>query len=150
MRLLIASLFLGLGLMAGCGGSSGSAKAKVTGKVTVAGKGPLTGGNIRFVLASDTSKGSGGIIKADGSYEVVDAPVGECKVTIDNEHLKVGGSTGGDGKKVITAPKGVDIPGGDVTANRYMKIESSFTKADTTSLTFTVPSGGGSKDFEVK
>ena len=27
------------------------------------------------------------LIKADGTYEVPDAPVGECKVVIDNSHL---------------------------------------------------------------
>lgn len=62
-------------------------RVKVSGKVTVAGKGPLTGGSIRFVSASDPAKFGSGTIKAEGDYEIFDAPVGECKIVIDNSQF---------------------------------------------------------------
>ena len=120
---------------AGCGG--GDRRASVSGKVTVAGKGPLTGGNIRFVSAADPNKTGGGQIKPDGSFEVSDAPVGACKVVIDNTHLDPsqskaaampgvpmqgmkgmpggpavggGGAKKEDKAKMGEAPKGADVP----------------------------------------
>jgi hypothetical protein len=53
-------------------------------KVTIDGQ-SVTGGSIRcHPTAADTkSKPSGGVIGADGSYSVPDAPVGACKVTVD-------------------------------------------------------------------
>ncbi|AMV29737.1 hypothetical protein VT84_35420 [Gemmata sp. SH-PL17] len=74
-----------LALLAGCGASD--KRATVSGKVTVAGKAGLPGGIIRFVSAENPSRIGGGTIKPDGTYEVTDAPVGECKVIIDNSHL---------------------------------------------------------------
>jgi hypothetical protein len=69
----------------GCGKTD--KRAPVSGKVTVVGKAALTGGNIQFISASDPNRIGAGLIKADGTYEVFDAPVGECKVVIDNTHL---------------------------------------------------------------
>ncbi len=74
-----------LALLAGCGG--GDKRATVSGKVTVAGKAGLSGGIIRFISAENPNRIGGGTIKPDGTYEVTDAPVGECKVIIDNTHL---------------------------------------------------------------
>lgn len=78
---------VGLGAMLVLSGCGSDRRASVSGKVTVAGKGPLPGGNIRFISVADPNKIGGGQIKADGTYEVPDAPVGECKVVIDNTHL---------------------------------------------------------------
>ena len=86
-------MLAGMIALAGCGGSDG--RGTVTGKVTVAGKGPLTGGSIQFISVADASLYGGGQIRPDGTYEVVDAPLGECKVVIDNKHLQVGGNTMG-------------------------------------------------------
>jgi hypothetical protein len=82
MRIL--SLAAGLALLAiGCGGDK---RAEVSGKVTMAGK-SLPGGIITFVSASDSNRVGTGVISADGNYRVGDAPVGECKVVVDNSHL---------------------------------------------------------------
>lgn len=70
--------------IAGC---SSDRRAPVTGKITVEGKGPLPGGSIRFVSVSNPDRFGSGIIHSDGTYKVADAPVGECKVVIDNSHL---------------------------------------------------------------
>lgn len=87
-------LFLPLAVAAvGCGGKH--PVATVSGKVTVAGKNPLPGGNITFHLASDTSLVAGAVIKSDGTFEVVDVPVGECKVVIDNTNLDLSKKSAG-------------------------------------------------------
>jgi hypothetical protein len=70
--------------LTGCGGDK---RAEVTGTVSVAGKGPLSGGMITFVSAADPKRVSSGVIAADGKYRVGDAPTGACKVTVDNSHL---------------------------------------------------------------
>jgi len=156
--------------LAGCGPHP---RASVKGKVTVAGKGPLTGGAIQFVLDSDPTQIAGGVIHADGSYEVLDAPVGECKVLIDNEHLQKGGkmqgpmvpgylaggakaAPAGATSKMGTSPKGLEVPPGTgepVGANglKYMKINHEFAVADRTPLKATVNRGDNAGvNFEVK
>lgn len=115
MRVLIRLLPLAalLVAVAGCGGDK---RATVSGKVTVGGKGPLTGGNIRFVSVSDPNRSGGGLINPDGTYEVPDAPVGDCKVIIDNTHLdpdaKKGGSLPGAAAGGMGPGPGMPGPGG--------------------------------------
>ena len=89
-------LATGLLALAGCGGGK-AGRASVSGKVTVAGKGPLTGGTITFVLISNESEVGGGNIKSDGTYDAVDVPVGECKVIVSNAHLNLSKSGMGGG-----------------------------------------------------
>ncbi len=98
----VALLATGLVALAGCGGKV--ARASVSGKVTVNGKGPLTGGTITFVLISNENEVGGGNIKSDGTYEAVDVPVGECKVIVSNAHLNPSKSGMGGG-----------MPGGGMT-----------------------------------
>jgi hypothetical protein len=93
MRTLpFAFLVAALITVAGCGDAN---RAAVKGKVTVAGKDPLPGGTIRFELASDPSQVGSGVIRADGTYEISDVPVGECRVTVDNSHLDPNGQSTG-------------------------------------------------------
>jgi hypothetical protein len=108
MRLLFRALPL-VALFAALAGCGGDKRASVAGKVTVGGKGPLTGGNIRFVSVSDPNRSGGGLIKPDGTYEVPDAPVGECKVVIDNAHLDTS-TNKATGLPGMGAPGG--MPGG--------------------------------------
>jgi len=172
--------FVALAFAIVCVGCSGDKRVKVSGKVTVGGKAPLTGGNIQFVSVADPNKIGGGQIKADGTYEVVDAPLGECKVVIDNTHLdpasrkagmmpmappKMGmgmGKPGGmgnpkppaDTKKMGDAPKGVEVSSGmgdsDITEQKYVKIDAAYTKAESTTLKQTVSKAGETFDFDVK
>lgn len=108
LALLLFSL---VAVLVGCGSDR---RASVSGKVTVSGKGPLPGGSIQFISASEPNRFGGGLIRPDGTYEVLDAPVGPCKVVIDNSHLdpnrtKASGLPGmpGPGMK----PPGPGIPG---------------------------------------
>ena len=165
LTLLVAGLLL-------AGGCGGPARTTVKGKVTVAGKGPLPGGNITFALASDEKINGGGLINADGSYEVVTAPIGECKVLIDNSHLDTASKTkglpvvpggpgmpGGTSKapkdtegKMGSAPTGVDAtPGSGPGKLSYIRIDSSYSKFSSTPLKSTVTNGKATpSDFEVK
>ncbi len=160
-RLAFTLAFLAL---VGCGSSS-PPRTPVKGKVTIAGKDPLPGGIIQFVLASDTKVIGGGQIKPDGSYEVPDAPVGECKVVIDNEHLRVGGKTmgpvvpgktttappGETKKKMNAAPMGLETPTEDTSGTpKYLRIDSSYQKAETTPLLKTVSRNEDVINLEVK
>ena len=94
-RLALALVLLPLAALVGCGGRP---TATVTGKVTVTGKDPLPGGTITFYLESDPNVAGGGLIKSDGTFEVLNAPVGACKVVIDNTNLD-------------TSSKGAGMPG---------------------------------------
>lgn len=146
------SLFAVVGLL-GCGGGGGSSgpKATVKGKVTVGGKGPLTGGTIQFIPASGNF--GSGIIKPDGTYTVGDAPVGECKVVVDNKNLKVAAGNGKGAGKMGTAPKGAivtpEMSGSDAKGT-FVSIDAEYTKAETTKLKATLKAGDNSVDFDVK
>jgi len=152
----------------------GSQRTVVEGKVTVAGKGPLTGGTIQFVLAADPKMIAAGQIRGDGNYEVIDAPVGECKVVVDNLHLKVGGSMPGmgppgrpgmpgsgsagpprDSKQATGTPEGVPVDPemGKTSASvgvKYVPIDPNNADPTTTTLKANVSGSSHPIDFEVQ
>jgi hypothetical protein len=144
--------FVAIATLLGC--SPAPTTGQVSGKVTVAGKGPLTGGTIFFVSAADSKKAGSGTINADGSYDVPNAPLGECKVTIDNLALKSaagGAPPPGVGAQAGGVPKGLDISGmGAMGKTAYIPIDPSFAKSETTTLTATIGKGTNTKDLEVK
>jgi hypothetical protein len=137
--------------MVGCG-PSGPATTTVSGKVTVGGE-PLPGGSIQFVSTKDSNLIGGGQIKGDGTYEVPDAPVGECKVVIDNSHLRTSGRTSNKmGEKMNTAPAGLDIPGsmGAGTDTSYKQIDAAYASAETTTLSATVAKDKATHNFDLQ
>lgn len=155
----IPFVYLVLVALAGCG-SGDVPRTKVSGKVTHAGKGPLPGGTIQFVLASNPNYAGGAQIDPDGKYTVHDAPVGECKVLVDNLYLKPGGGAPPmlPGKtpakkpnKKIEVPKEVEkTPGGDANPGKYVVLEGTYASAESTPLKVTLSSGSNEKDFDVK
>jgi hypothetical protein len=173
MQRTLPVLFLfGLVAVAGCGGDK---RAVVSGQVKVAGKGPLTGGTITFVSATNPQRLSSGTIKTDGTYWIGDAPLGDCKVLVDNSAYdpsvksnepvvpNLGGPPGKGGppakasgppdtKDKAVAPKGVDAPGGEKSGGtpKFMKFEKTFSDIGTTPLKATVVDGANTFDFEVK
>jgi hypothetical protein len=122
---------------------------------------PVTGGSIRFhPTAADTkSKPSGGVLGADGSSSVPDAPVGACKVTVDTGVAK--------GAPAKAEPKG---PGADIMKRmqgphagdgrrerprlrecpKPVPIEPEYTSASSTPLSAEVKRGANTFNFEVK
>jgi hypothetical protein len=162
LLLRVSSLALLLVVIVGCGGKA--ARTGVKGKVTVNGKVPLTGGSIQFILVSNPNEVGSGQIDGKGEYEVATAPIGECKVVIDNTHLErksknmpgmgTGGANQDTSKKMSTPPKGIDTAkgeGGQASALKHVKIDGSYTKADTTPLKSTVSRDKASPaDFDLK
>jgi len=100
---------------------------------------------------------AGGVINADGTYSVNGVPVGECKVVIDNSNLdpnnKPAGPSGGpggppdQGVRPVTPPKSMTEGG----IKRFVKIDPSYYKVESTQLKHTV-NQGHNKDvnFDVK
>lgn len=160
--------FAAFALLATALGCGSYGRTTVKGKVTVGGKGPLTGGAIQFVLVADPNVSGGGQILADGTYEVINAPIGECKVLVDNAHLGGAKSTGpvaptvgggpsrppaDSGKKMSEPPKGVEaLPGTAGTGGvKYIRIDPAYADKEKTPLKSTVSSGAASpSDFDVK
>jgi hypothetical protein len=64
----------------GCGGGSPAGRAKVTGRVKCFDKN-LTCGTVIF-HSKDGKKTGSGNIDFDGNYEVTDAPLGDCTITV--------------------------------------------------------------------
>jgi hypothetical protein len=129
-----------LTLVIGCGGPGGSKGSNVSGKVTIAGKGPLPGGNITFTPVSAPDKARTGAIKGDGSYIVVDVTRGECKVSVENASLRS-----------IPQSKGTDMPGmgmGDPV--KYVPIDAKFAKPETSGLSTNVDRSEVTYDVELK
>jgi hypothetical protein len=119
----VLGLIAGLAIL-GCG-QKGPSTAKVTGKVTLRDGKALSGGRIDFRSAASGNLVSGQI-KADGTYEAVDVPEGEYKVSIENNHLR----------GVGPPPPGLAaMPGSD---QKYVPINPRYTGPDTSGLTTTV------------
>ncbi|MSR31396.1 MAG: hypothetical protein EXR99_07820 [Gemmataceae bacterium] len=155
--LLMASM-----VIAGCA-SPKEDPPRVAGKISVKEKGPLTGGTIQLVPLK--GQHGAGIIRADGSYEVLDAPLGECKVVINNEALlRAGGSFITPSEKDGRGPGGLkpgENPGLEkelartglgekVGGEKYIPIDAAYASHETTPLRALIQPGANRLDFEVK
>jgi len=124
-----------LAALVGCGGGD-STKASLKGKVTHNGA-PVTGGSITLHPASGAPFSIS--IKADGSFEVGDAPVGPMKVTIETDSV----STAAPGYNMpagFTPPKDTkmpEMPKVDTTNQpKKVVISAKYKSADTSGLTW--------------
>lgn len=99
-------------------------RAIVSGTVNFKGK-PVPGGVITFT-ASESGNTAGGMLKADGTYYIEDAPFGENKVTIDPEAVK---------------PE---------LGSRYVQIPAKYLQAGTSGLTFKIELGENTADFNLE
>jgi len=124
-------------LIAGCSNKP----ATVSGKVTLAGKGPLTGGNITFTPTAAPDKARTVSIQGDGTYKALDLPRGECKVSIETASLK--GLGGGAAATESMAGMG----GGGAT--KYVPIDAKFAKPETSGLTVNIDKEEVTFDTEV-
>jgi len=136
MRRVLGSL-LGCAILlaaSGCG-EKAPETATVTGKVTLRDGAPLPGGQINFHFAGANSLASGNI-KSDGTYEVLNVPNGDAKVSVTNAHLKG-----------VTAPPG-GAPSAGGSEGKYVPINASNTKPETSGLTTKVQ--GKTHTYDVK
>ena len=142
-RTVLLGLFV-FGVLSGCSrGTTSGETATVAGKVTLSGGRPLPGGRITFISAQAPTRLGMGIIKADGSYEATGVPLGECKVTVENAHLR--GFT-----PVVGAGAG-SMPGvAETVGEKYVPIAARFARPETSGLTTTVGDNTHTYDAIVK
>jgi hypothetical protein len=126
-------------------------RAVVKGKVTF-GSGVVNKGQISFYSASDpASVGTAEIV--DGKYEVKDAPIGECKITVVSAMTAIGANM-----RPVPKPKDVGGMPGDMAqeapekhpGGRPTPIPDKYKDFATTDLTYTVESGEHEYNFTLK
>jgi hypothetical protein len=142
-------LLLGTVLIAaGCGGSK-RLQEHTELKGTVRYKGEvLKGGTISFFGKA----GEAGItaqIHEDGTYSIK-APVGECKISVDNSMLKAG-SQGKERRKEQGMGAGPRPGQGEQlkVTGTYMPIPEKYKDPEKSGLTYTVKKGESTKDFDL-
>jgi hypothetical protein len=141
-------IFVGILMMAviaGCSSNPQITDAQIRGTITYKGN-PLPGGEIRLFSKADPNKSQSGTIKADGSYEVLNAPLGEVMVLIDTEPIKSHPS-------LMMAKAGPNAPvelkgaGGQL---KYVPIHKKYRDASATPLSTKVDKGDNRADFTVE
>ena len=153
---LFPSVLCGL-LVLGAVGCGGGKKGTVSGTVTYDGK-KLQMGNVTFVPAKGNPVTAE--ISEDGTYTAVGVPTGDVKITVETRGAKMAlaGMQTGPGPGV-TPPKGATLPkdsvpptqgGGEKFEEMKRKaklakttpdVPESYSKPDSSGLTFTVKSG---------
>jgi len=149
--------------------NSCSSRGKVSGTVTFDGK-PLPAGRITFIGPNDKASDPGNI--NDGKYEVVNAPIGECKIRVETMYLaQMMGMMPGMGMPGANPASGMTNPSmqrmdpekkgqmekanpdlakmREMSAGAFVEIPDEYENPEKTPLTFTVKSGSNSKDIEL-
>jgi hypothetical protein len=139
-----AGTALGLSLIllsaSGC-----ATKSNTKGKVSYQGK-TLDGGSLAFVTSD--GKVFRSPIKEDGSYEVVNCPPGEVKITVDTPKNEMRGM---DPSQFSRPPKDIKPPENVNTVKwPTVIVPDQFKEADKTDLKYTVVSGDQEHNVEIK
>jgi hypothetical protein len=138
----------------GCGPDFKS-RGVVKGKVTK-GKKPLTTGTVMFYRKDGVTASAS--IDPDGNYEMKDAPVGECKVTVVVNALPmdptVRARLKGGGMKMPEGPHdpskaGPDLPSGPKVPKEVVPIDPKYSNIETSGLSFTVQKGEQTYDIDL-
>lgn len=122
--------------------------ASVSGVVRYKGA-PVTGGAIRFW--SDSKEGgnisAAGVINGDGTYEVLNAPLGRCKVVVSTEAVKH------DRRAMMerfAAKEGAPpLPESAAPPKKFMPIDSKYTELKTTPIEITIENGRQTRDIDL-
>ena len=134
----------------GCGGDGLNRGGKLTGKVTIGGK-PLSGGNV-IVTSEDGKYSVQGFINGQGTYSVLEPPLGKVKLAVQTSHLKGstqpkaapgGGAGKGEGSAGMVLPDPKDIGLG------YTPIPAKYEKPETSGLTAEIKPGDQTHDIEL-
>jgi hypothetical protein len=133
---------------AGCSENPHLTGAQVSGTVRVK-NGPLTGGTIRLVAKSDPSKTASGAILGDGTYKVLNAPVGLVVAVIETESARW------DPAKMmqLAASKGAPIDPDKMPKGpplKFVPIDRRYSDFATSPLEATLGKGDNSHDFELR
>lgn len=148
--LLAGLLFLALG----CGGPDYKARGAVKGKVTV-GKKTLQSGTVTFTNPEGVTASA--TLSPQGEYNMPDAPVGDCVVTVtvsavpNDPSVKNRIGEKGKGPKMpgagMKSPEGeqfgpTDLPSGPAVPKEVIPVDAKYSKGDTSGLKFKVEKGG--------
>ncbi|MDY3559731.1 hypothetical protein R5W23_000889 [Gemmata sp. JC673] len=126
----------------GCGKPPEERSATVTGKVTLAGGKPLTGGTIHFRSTVAVHRVGSGDVAADGTYTVKSVPMGPCKVFVENGFLRPVDKSSG-----YTMPEGVKQP---PPGAKWVPIPQKYTAENSTDLTTDVNADPFTYNVELK
>lgn len=141
-------------LTSGCGPDY-KARATVKGKVTRGGK-PLTTGTVMFVNKEGMSGSAS--ITPEGTYELSDAPLGECTVTVTvnmsndpsvRARMKGKGVAMPEGPKDPNATESPEPPSGARVPTEVVPIDQKFSDPETSGLKFTVQKGEQTYNIEL-
>lgn len=144
----VATLACGLLVASGCGPDYKS-RGVVKGKVTM-GKRHLTSGSVMFINKEGISASAS--IDPQGNYEMKDAPIGDCIVTVTVSPLPMDPSVRarlkGGGTKMPAGPVNPEEAGGPTTLpsnpvvpKEVVPIDLKYSKGETSGLKFTVQKG---------
>ena len=141
------TILLGLLLSSGCGGNEPApvklpATVPVSGTVKLDGK-PLAGAKVIFITTAAKSFGAEGVTNSEGLYELsVSIGSQDAKGAIPgNYNVRISRFLAPDGTPQDTS-KPQEIPGMESLPSRY-------SDSSQTTLTATVPAGGGTLDFDL-
>ncbi len=133
---------------AGCtAGNPQLTGAAVSGVVRAKGR-PVTGGSLRLIDPADPNKSTSGQILGDGTYKVLNAPVGEVVVVVETASAKA------DPRAFIALAK---AKGGKVDESilppgpplKYVPIDPKYSDPAKSPLRITVEKGEHTKDIEL-
>jgi hypothetical protein len=113
--------------------------AEVSGKVLFRGE-PLPGGRITFVSKGGQAFTGGGNIDENGQYKV-EVPIGEVKVSVDNQMLAPPTRRGSSPPAQMP---GLKRPGSEEATpmqGRYVEIPDKYYSADKSGLNYTIRKG---------
>lgn len=124
----------------GCGGYAGINRGgKLTGKVTIGGK-PVSAGEV-VVYGADGKHSAAGRIRTDGTYVVVEPPLGECKIAVITSTFKdIPPPSAKKGPMDYTDPETGQWP-------IYVRTPERYEKAETSGLTVKVAGGDQTHDI---
>lgn len=152
----VALLAVGLFTFLGCGGPDYRARAVVKGRVTT-GKKPLPAGTIMFVNKDGVS--SSATVDPDGNYEMKDAPIGECDVTVTVPELpmdpsvraRLSGKGGGPKMPEVKNPENSspDLPSAPKVPKQVIPIDTKYSKRETSGLHFKVEKGENTYNIDL-
>jgi hypothetical protein len=119
--------------------------ASVSGVVRYQGK-PVTGGVIQFWSDSkDGNQSAQGSINGDGAYQVLNAPLGICKVVVKTEPVKH------DRRALLkrVEDKGAPVPPEAGVPKVFMPIADKYTDVTKTDVQITIQKGSQTRDIDL-
>jgi hypothetical protein len=143
-RRLVALIVLAA---AGCSANPHLTGARVSGVVRYK-SAPVTGGSIRLVAVGDPSRSASGAIRGDGTYAVLNAPVGQVVAVVETESARFDPAAmlalaRAKGAAVNPPPEAIGPP------LRYVPINKSYTRAETSPVRLVVEKGANVVDVEL-